>query len=189
MKLCYAIRNKHEKLLWVELCSPKIDRFPQRLRRWRICLQCRRSRRCRFDPWVGKILWRGKWQSTLVFLSAKFHGQRSLAAAAWGRQESDLTGRLKSTRSPTTMKITELNPAISKVSFHAPSAGNFYLIQTPREEKWTVLPRLRRGYTPAPDLPTVCTRRGERGPDVHTDIKPNEELASAVQQIILKTHY
>ena len=31
----------------------------------RICLQCRRPG---FDPWVGKIPWRRKWQSTPVFL-------------------------------------------------------------------------------------------------------------------------
>ena len=30
--------------------------------------QCRRCRRSQFDPWVGKILWRRKWQPTLVFL-------------------------------------------------------------------------------------------------------------------------
>ena len=32
-----------------------------------------------FDPWVGKIPWRKKWQPTLVFLPGKLHGQRSLA--------------------------------------------------------------------------------------------------------------
>ena len=31
-----------------------------------------------FDPWVGKILWRRKWQPTPVFLPGEFHGQRSL---------------------------------------------------------------------------------------------------------------
>jgi len=30
--------------------------------------QCRRHRRCGFDPWVGKIPWRRKWQPTPVFL-------------------------------------------------------------------------------------------------------------------------
>jgi len=39
--------------------------------------QCRR---CGFDPWVGKIPWRRKWQPTPVFLPGKFHGQRNLAA-------------------------------------------------------------------------------------------------------------
>ena len=33
---------------------------------------------CRFNPWVGKIPWRGKWQPTPVFFSEKFHGQRSV---------------------------------------------------------------------------------------------------------------
>ena len=32
-----------------------------------------------FNPWVGKIPWKGKWQPTPVFLLGKFHGQRSLA--------------------------------------------------------------------------------------------------------------
>ena len=30
--------------------------------------QCRRHKRCRFDPWVRKILWRRAWQPTPVFL-------------------------------------------------------------------------------------------------------------------------
>ena len=37
--------------------------------------QCRR---CGFYPCVGKIPWRRKWQSTLVFLPGKSHGERSL---------------------------------------------------------------------------------------------------------------
>jgi len=42
-----------------------------------IC-QCRRCKRCKFDPWVGKIPWSRKWQPTPVFLPEEFHGQRSL---------------------------------------------------------------------------------------------------------------
>jgi len=38
---------------------------------------CQR-RRCGFDPWVGKIPWRRKWQPTPVFMPGKSHGQRSL---------------------------------------------------------------------------------------------------------------
>ena len=30
--------------------------------------RCRRHQRCGFNPWVGKILWRRKWQPILVFL-------------------------------------------------------------------------------------------------------------------------
>ena len=54
--------------------------------------QCRRLN---FDPWVGKILWRRKWQPTPVFLPGKSHGPRSLVGySPWGRKESDKTGRL-----------------------------------------------------------------------------------------------
>ena len=40
---------------------------------------CRRHSKLRFDPWVGKIPSRRKWQPTLVFLPEKSHGQRSVA--------------------------------------------------------------------------------------------------------------
>ena len=33
--------------------------------------QCRRQKRCGFDPWVGRIFWRRKWQPTPVFLPGK----------------------------------------------------------------------------------------------------------------------
>ena len=33
--------------------------------------QCRKLKRRRFDPWVGKIPWRRAWQPTSVFLPAE----------------------------------------------------------------------------------------------------------------------
>ena len=45
----------------------------------RICPQCRRQRRCGFDPWVRKIPWRRAWQPTPVLLPGESHGQGSLA--------------------------------------------------------------------------------------------------------------
>ena len=36
------------------------------------------NKRCGFDPWVGKICWRRKWQSTPEFLPGKSQGQRRL---------------------------------------------------------------------------------------------------------------
>ena len=46
-----------------------------------------KSRRCRFDSWVGKIPWRSKWQPTPVFLPRKSHGQRSLVGySPWGHK-------------------------------------------------------------------------------------------------------
>ena len=41
--------------------------------------QCRRHKRCRFDPWARKIPWRRKWQPTPVFWPGESHGKRSLA--------------------------------------------------------------------------------------------------------------
>ena len=38
----------------------------------------RQCRRHRFNSWVRKIPWTGKWQPTPVFLPGKIHGQRSL---------------------------------------------------------------------------------------------------------------
>ena len=59
---------------------------------WRICLQCRRYRRLRFNPWVGKIPWRREWQPTLVFLPGESHGQSGLAGySPRGCKESDTT--------------------------------------------------------------------------------------------------
>jgi hypothetical protein len=36
---------------------------------------CRKCKRCRFNPWVGKILWRSAWQPTQVFIPGEFNGQ------------------------------------------------------------------------------------------------------------------
>ena len=41
--------------------------------------QCRRCKRCGFNPWVGKIPCRRAQQPTLVFLPGESHRQRSLA--------------------------------------------------------------------------------------------------------------
>ena len=51
--------------------------------------QCRRRR---IDPSVGKILWRRKWQHTLVVLPEKSHKQRSLVVySPRGHKELDRT--------------------------------------------------------------------------------------------------
>ena len=48
-----------------------------------------------FDPWVGKILWRRKWQPTPVCLPGEPHGRRSLVGySPWDCKESDMTERL-----------------------------------------------------------------------------------------------
>ena len=50
------------------------------------------SVRTMFDPWLGKIPWRGKWQPTPVSLPGKSHGQRSLAGfSPRDHEELDVT--------------------------------------------------------------------------------------------------
>ena len=66
--------------------------------------QCRRirllSRRCKFDPWVGKILWRKKEQPPPVFLPGEACGHRSLVGYSSWVTESDMTERLNTNARP-----------------------------------------------------------------------------------------
>ena len=63
----------------------------------RVHLECRRHRRCSFNPWVKKIPWRRKWQLIPVLLPEKSHGQRSLVGySPKGPKESDVTELLRS---------------------------------------------------------------------------------------------
>ena len=49
----------------------------------------------KFNPWVGTIPWRRKWQPTPVLLPGKSHGWRSLVGySPWGCKESDMTEQL-----------------------------------------------------------------------------------------------
>ena len=79
-----------------------------------------------FNPLVGKIPWRRKWQSTPVFLPGKSHGLRILVGySLWGRKESDTTERLH---------------------FHLPVGENMGRELKKRlEEAMQVWPRVQRG--------------------------------------------
>ena len=59
-----------------------------------VWLQCGRPG---FNPWVGEIPWRRKWQPTPVFLPRKSQGRRSpVGYSPWGRKASDMTEWLHS---------------------------------------------------------------------------------------------
>ena len=84
-----------EQILWFH--NTMITRQLTGLPRWHSgkesACQCRRHKRCGFDPWGRKIPWRRKWQPTPIFLPGKFHGQRSMAGySPWGRKEHIYTG-------------------------------------------------------------------------------------------------
>ena len=57
----------------------------------KIHLQSSRCRRLRFNPWVGKIPLRRKWQPTPVFLPEKSHGQRSLVGYGVAKSRTQLS--------------------------------------------------------------------------------------------------
>ena len=52
--------------------------------------KCRRCKGRGFDPWVGKIRWSRKWQTTPVLLPEKSHRQSSLASYSPGRCREQL---------------------------------------------------------------------------------------------------
>ena len=62
--------------------------------------QCRRHKRHRFDPWIGKIPWRRAWQPTPVFWPGESHGPpgkpgglQCIGPQRVGRDWSDLACR------------------------------------------------------------------------------------------------
>ena len=72
----------------------------------------RRHKRHSFDPWVGKIPWRRKWQPIPVFLPGASHGLRCQQDySPWGCKVSD------------TSEATEHSPSAVISEF-----GNFDLI-------------------------------------------------------------
>ena len=72
-------------LEWVSLVA---HLFKKKKKEKEIRLQRRRPR---FNPWIGKIPWRRKWQPTPVFLLGESHGQRSLAGCRVGHDYTTTT--------------------------------------------------------------------------------------------------
>ena len=71
---------------------PSVAGFPGGAGDRELTCQCKRHMRSRFNPWVGKILWRRAWQPTLVFLPGESHGQRSLSGySPWDHKALDTT--------------------------------------------------------------------------------------------------
>ena len=85
------VKNNNNKVK-----GEKIEYLIQKKKK--IHLRCRRHV---FDPWVGNIPWRRKWQLAPVFLPGKFCGQRSLVGySPQGHKESDTTERLSMSMIP-----------------------------------------------------------------------------------------
>ena len=86
-------------------------------------MQETQEKRCGFDPWVGKIPWRKKWQPNPVFLLGKSHGQKSMASySSWGLKESDTTEGLSThththTQTHTTQFAQQYGPLMQESDF------------------------------------------------------------------------
>ena len=119
----------------------------------RICLQCRRHRRCEFDPYIGKISWRSKSQPTPVFLPEKSHRQRSLFGfSPWDHRtvgynwvQAHIQGYLFS--SIQLLSRVQLFATLRTVARQAPLSMGFF-----RQEYWSGLPFLSPRDLPGPEI-------------------------------------
>ena len=89
-------------------------------------------RETRFDPWVGKITWRRKWQPTLVLWKIPW---RSLVGySPQGHKKSDMTQRIHFT-----FTTFLLSPSSHLLGSHSPAQ----LLKAPRHS-WGVSPDRER---------------------------------------------
>ena len=102
--------------------------FPGGTSRKELVCQCRRHKKCRFDPWVKKIPWRRAWQPTPVFTSREFHEQRSLVGCSpYGHKEVDTTEATWHAHTHTYHSYSEKNPP--EICFQTPAWGQICTFQ------------------------------------------------------------
>ena len=96
----FSNQSSHRRFSWphcygVNCTALPLKGFPGGASGTEPACQCRRPKRCRFEPWVRKIPCMRAWQPTPAVLPGEFHGQRSLAGyRLWGSPEWDTTERL-----------------------------------------------------------------------------------------------
>ena len=77
--------------------------------------QFRSLKSCGFNPCIGKIPWRRKWQPILVFLLGESHGQRSLVSySPRGGNELDVTECLSTKITTVNLKTNILITCLTK---------------------------------------------------------------------------
>ena len=80
-----------------------------------LALQKMQCRRPKFDPWVGKILWRREWLLTPVFLPGESRQRSLVGYSPWGRKESDTTEQLSLTITKGGVQMKRSSPILSHV--------------------------------------------------------------------------
>ena len=151
--------------------------------------QYRRSKTCRFSPWVGKIPWRREWQPTPVFLPGKFHGESSLAGYnPWGHKELDTTEWLST---HTLLKILCLYakscPTLADTMDCSPPGSSVHGILHPRILEWVAMPSSRGSTWPRDE---TLLYYSPASPALHVDSSPAERLEKHIYiiNILLYTY-
>ena len=87
---CFSV-NESDEFFYQNLLSTDDFFYPQPSLVAQSIKNLPECRRPGFNPWVKKILWRRKWQTTPISLPWKSHGQRSLQSMASQRVGHDWT--------------------------------------------------------------------------------------------------
>ena len=93
-----------------------------------------------FDPWVGKIPWRRKWQPIPIFFPGKSHGQRSLMGSHGIAKSRARFGEWAYTH---TYYALDASHKADCGSIMILQEGNLQKIQQGRELGWLVQPAAR----------------------------------------------
>ena len=92
---CWPVWDMSQFLVAFGFCYDVMQGFPGGTSGKEYACQDRRHKRLGFNPWIGKIPWRKKWQPTPLFLPGESHRQRSLVGCRpFGCKELDMTERL-----------------------------------------------------------------------------------------------
>ena len=88
----YGVLTMCQASAWLVCIIHRIIKYPGGSSGKEPACQCRRHKRCKCNPWVQKIPWRGEWLLTPVCLPGESHGQRSLVGCTpKGGKGSDTT--------------------------------------------------------------------------------------------------
>ena len=114
-----AADQQEDQASLADIQPPRKFQVPWWLSSKESACQCRR---CGFDRWIGRFLWRRKWQPTPVFLPGESHGQRSLVGCSpWGCKGLDTTERLNNNHHLDLKgrELRSLFPQCQKLSIYA----------------------------------------------------------------------
>ena len=154
--------------------------FNSRLPRWHSSKYACQRRRCRFNPWVGKIPWERKWQPTPVFLSGKSHGQKSLVGySPWGHKRA---GHNLETKHQQSLAVTYFS-VVPHLTNSMPSGQ-----RTLRLERKEAIPLTFPSNRPGRKLFRVWMRsRGEKNQNFNKPVHLNHVIAILHGEILCST--